>query len=92
MIALHHANFLSRPVFTCQAIAILGLCGHNVCDSDLLSSLFSHRYQTCPSAGSAYSRKEEERNEFGGFGDGEKGMVIAYNGGLVCHSFSGSMM
>lgn len=41
MIALHHANFLSRPVFTCQAIAILGLCGHNVCDSDLLSSLLA---------------------------------------------------
>ncbi|OWZ62946.1 hypothetical protein AYX15_04982 [Cryptococcus neoformans] len=40
MTALHHANFLSRPsMFTCQAIAILGLCGHNVCDSDLLSSL-----------------------------------------------------
>lgn len=42
MIALHHANFLSPPsVFTCQAIATLGLCGHNVCDSDLLSSLLA---------------------------------------------------
>ncbi|KIR72276.1 hypothetical protein I310_03678 [Cryptococcus deuterogattii CA1014] len=42
MTALHHANFLSRPsMFTCQAIAILGLCGHNVCDSDLLSSLLA---------------------------------------------------
>lgn len=42
MAAFHHANFLSRPsMFTCQAIAILGLCGHNVCDSDLLSSLLA---------------------------------------------------
>ncbi|WVO23764.1 uncharacterized protein IAS62_005121 [Cryptococcus decagattii] len=42
MIALHHPNFLSHlSVFTCQAIAILGLCGNNVCDSDLLSSLLA---------------------------------------------------
>ncbi|WRT67564.1 uncharacterized protein IL334_004536 [Kwoniella shivajii] len=42
MAALHHASFLSSPsMFTCQAIAILTLCGHNVCDSDLLSSLLA---------------------------------------------------
>ncbi|WVR06178.1 hypothetical protein IAU60_003208 [Kwoniella sp. DSM 27419] len=40
--ALQHATFLSKPsMFTCQAIAILCVCGHNVCESDLLSSLLA---------------------------------------------------
>jgi hypothetical protein len=33
---------MTRPsMWTVQAIAILSLCGHNVCDSDLLSSLLA---------------------------------------------------
>lgn len=33
---------MTRPsLWTVQAIAILSLCGHNVCDSDLLSSLLA---------------------------------------------------
>ncbi|OCF41473.1 hypothetical protein I317_04676 [Kwoniella heveanensis CBS 569] len=40
--ALNHADYLARPsIFTCQAIAILCVCGHNVCESDLLSSLLA---------------------------------------------------
>ncbi|ORY20999.1 hypothetical protein BCR39DRAFT_570435, partial [Naematelia encephala] len=40
--ALYLGQFLSRPtIWACQAIAILALCGHNVCDSDLLSSLLA---------------------------------------------------
>lgn len=42
MSSLHHADYLSRPtIYTCQTIAILAVCGHNVCDSDLLSSLLA---------------------------------------------------
>ncbi|KAK8858404.1 hypothetical protein IAR55_002631 [Kwoniella newhampshirensis] len=42
MAAFNHGNFLSRPtIYSCQAIAILALCGHNVCESDLLSSLLA---------------------------------------------------
>ncbi|KAK1921103.1 CND05990-like protein [Papiliotrema laurentii] len=38
--ALHHGQFLSRPtIWTVQVIAMLAMCGHNVCESDLLSSL-----------------------------------------------------
>ncbi|WVQ96882.1 hypothetical protein IAU59_003989 [Kwoniella sp. CBS 9459] len=40
--ALNHADYLARPsIFTCQAIAVLCVCGHNVCESDLLSSLLA---------------------------------------------------
>lgn len=40
--ALHHGSFLSVPtLWTVQTIAILTLCGHNVCESDLLSSLLA---------------------------------------------------
>lgn len=40
--ALHHGSFLSSPtVWTVQSIAILTLCGHNVCESDLLSSFLA---------------------------------------------------
>ena len=40
--ALYFGQFLSRPtIWTVQAIAILTLCGHNVCESDLLSSLLA---------------------------------------------------
>lgn len=40
--ALGHGNFLSNPtIWTVQTIAILTLCGHNVCDSDLLASLLA---------------------------------------------------
>jgi hypothetical protein len=40
--ALHAGSFMTRPsLWTVQAIAILSLCGHNVCDSDLLSSLLA---------------------------------------------------
>lgn len=40
--ALHYGQFLSRPtIWTVQAIAMLTLCGHNVCESDLLSSLLA---------------------------------------------------
>lgn len=40
--ALHHGSFLSVPtMWTVQTIAILTLCGHNVCESDLLSSLLA---------------------------------------------------
>jgi hypothetical protein len=40
--ALYAGSFMTRPsLWTVQAIAILSLCGHNVCDSDLLSSLLA---------------------------------------------------
>jgi hypothetical protein len=40
--ALYAGQFLSRPtLWTVQTIAILTLCGHNVCESDLLSSLLA---------------------------------------------------
>jgi hypothetical protein len=40
--ALYHGQFLSRPtIWTVQATAMLTLCGHNVCESDLLSSLLA---------------------------------------------------
>lgn len=42
MSSLENASFLSKPtMWTVQAIAILTLCGHNVCESDLLSSLLA---------------------------------------------------
>lgn len=40
--ALYAGSFMTRPsIWTVQAIAILSLCGHNVCDSDLLSNLLA---------------------------------------------------
>ena len=40
--ALYAGSTMTRPsLWTVQAIAILSLCGHNVCDSDLLSSLLA---------------------------------------------------
>jgi hypothetical protein len=40
--ALQHGQFLARhTIWTVQAIAILSVCGHNVCESDLLSSLLA---------------------------------------------------
>jgi len=40
--ALYAGSYMTRhSLWTVQAIAILSLCGHNVCDSDLLSSLLA---------------------------------------------------
>jgi hypothetical protein len=50
--ALYAGSFLTRPsLWTVQAIAILSLCGHNVCDSDLLSSLLAVGIKTAQSLG-----------------------------------------
>ena len=48
--ALYLGQFLSRPtIWTAQAIAILSVCGHNVCESDLLSSLLAIGIKTAQS-------------------------------------------
>jgi hypothetical protein len=45
--ALYLGSFLSRHnIYTVQAIAILCLCGHNVCESDLLASLLAVAIKT----------------------------------------------
>lgn len=50
--SLTHGSFLSRPtMWTVQAIAILTLCGHNVCESDLLSSLLAVGIKTAQTLG-----------------------------------------
>lgn len=38
-------------MWTVQAIAVLSLCGHNVCDSDLLSSLLAVGVKTAQALG-----------------------------------------
>jgi hypothetical protein len=81
--ALYAGQFLSRPtLWTVQTIAILTLCGHNVCESDLLSSLLAVGIKTAQtlnlhSMGRAASQlekalasvREDERN-IGGNGNG----------------------
>jgi hypothetical protein len=43
---------MTRPsMWTVQAIAILSLCGHNVCDSDLLSNLLAVGIKTAQGLG-----------------------------------------
>lgn len=50
--ALHLGQFLSRNcIYTVQAIAILAVCGRNVCESDLLSSLIAIGIKTAQSLG-----------------------------------------